>query len=273
MKIPMNKRIHLIRCFAIVLSMLLATTAGFAQFGDEEYTPYSSQDGKDVVWVPTPQELVDAMLNLAKVTSADFVIDLGSGDGRTVISAAKRGATALGIEYNPDMVALAQRTAIKEGVSKKATFVKADLFESDFSKATVITMFLLSSINLQLRPIILDMKPGTRIVSNTFDMDDWKPDQSTTISEYSSWRTAHLWIVPAKVDGIWKLDGGQIKFTQEFQNITGTLTMGNDVKELTGKLNGDKISFKAGGTEYTGTVSGNTISGTRAGSSSWKATR
>jgi len=269
----MNKRIHLIRCFAIALSLLLATAGGYAQMGDEEFTPHSGQEGKDVVWVPTPQELVDAMLDMAKVTSADYVIDLGSGDGRTVITAAKRGATALGIEFNPDMVALAQRTAKKEGVSAKATFVKADIFESDFSKATVITLFLLTDINLKLRPKILNMKPGTRIVSNTFDMRDWEPDQTTQISEYSSWRTAHLWIVPAKVDGIWKIDGGQIKFTQEFQNITGTLTAGNDVKEFTGKLNGDKIRFNAGGTEYTGTVSGNTITGMRAGGGSWKATR
>ena len=269
----MNKRIHFIRSLTIALSLFLVATGGFAQTTDTNYTPHSGQEGKDVVWVPTPQELVDAMLDLANVTSADYVIDLGSGDGRTVITAAKRGAKALGIEYNPDMVELARRAAIEEGVNARATFVKADLFESDFSEATVITMFLLSSINLKLRPTILNMKPGTRVVSNTFDMDDWKPDQTRQLTEHSSWRTAHLWIVPAKIDGTWKLDGGQINFVQEFQNITGTITVGKENIKLAGKLDGNKISFNAGGTEYTGTVSGNTISGTRTGGGSWKAVR
>jgi len=269
----MDKRIFFIRSFAIVISLLLTTMGGFAQVADEGYTPQSGQAGKDVVWVPTPQSLVDTMLGMAKVTSADYVIDLGSGDGRTVITAAKRGATALGIEYNPDMVALARRTAIKEGVSARATFENTDIFESDFSKATVITLFLLETLNQRLRPTLLDMKPGTRIVSNTFTMNDWEPDQTVRLDENTSWTTAHLWIVPAKVDGIWKFDGGQINFTQAFQHVTGKLTLGNKEVELTGKLNGDKISINAGGTEYNGTVSGNTISGTRTGGGSWQVTR
>ena len=269
----MNKRIQFIYCLAIALSLTLATTGGHAQEADKAFTPYSGQAGKDVVWVPTPQELVNAMLEMANVTSADYVIDLGSGDGRLVITAAKRGAKALGIEYNPDMVELARRSASAEGVSTRANFENADIFESDFSEATVITMFLLSSINLKLRPKILDMKPGTRIVSNTFDMSDWKPDQTRQIDGDISWSTAHLWIVPAKVDGTWKFDGGQVDFTQKFQNITGSLTMGNEVTELTGKLNGDKISINAGGREYIGTVSGNEISGTIVGGGAWRATR
>ena len=165
------------------------------------FEPQSGQPGKDVVWVPTPQPLVDKMLDLAKVTAQDYVIDLGSGDGRTVITAAKRGATAHGIEYNPDMVALSQRNAAAQGVTGKATFAKADLFETDFSKATVITMFLLPSINMQLRPKILDMKPGTRIVSNAFDMEDWQPDETGTTPNCTQWCKAMLWIVPAKVGG------------------------------------------------------------------------
>jgi hypothetical protein len=269
----MDKRIYFIRNLAIALSLLLATMSGYAQEADKNYIPQRGQAGKDVVWVPTPQELVDTMLGMAKVTSADYIIDLGSGDGRTVITAAKRGATALGIEYNPDMVEFARRAAIEAGVSAKATFKQADIFESDFSKATVITLFLLTDLNLRLRPIILDMKPGTRIVSNTFDMGDWKPDQTVHLGEMSSWTTAHLWIVPAKVDGTWKLDGGQITFMQKFQEISGTLKLGNADTVFTGQMNGDKISFTAGGTEYTGTVSGNTISGTRAGGGAWKATR
>ena len=269
----MEKRIHFNQYLAIVISFLFTLTGVYAQKTDEKFTPYSGQSGKDVVWVPTPQTLVDTMLAIAKVTSADYVIDLGSGDGRLVISAAKRGATALGIEYNPDMVELARRAAKEEGVSAKATFRQADIFESDFSQATVITLFLLSDLNLKLRPVILNMKPGTRIVSNTFGMSDWEPDLTVRLNEGSSWTTAHLWIVPAQVKGAWNFDGGQINFTQEFQNISGILTVGGKETPLFGKLDGDKINFKAGGTEYNGTVSGNAISGTITGGGSWKATR
>ena len=268
------KRIHFISLFVITFCLLLTAAGGFAQTGSGECRMPEGSSGKDVVWVPTPQATVDAMLNMAKVTPSDYVIDLGSGDGRTVITAAKRGATARGIEYDPDRVAYSICNAEREGVSARAMFEKADLFETDFSKATVITMFLLPRINMELRPKILDMKPGTRVVSNTFDMEDWNPDQTTNITENcSGWCTAYLWIVPAKVDGTWKLDNGQIRFEQEFQIINGTMTMSGKDQAFTGKLDGDKISFNAGGTEYTGSVSGNTISGTRAGGGSWKATR
>ena len=270
----MEKQIHFNRCFAIIISLMLVTTGLYAQEGDANFTPHSGQEGKDVVWVPTPQLLVDTMLMLANVTSADYVMDLGSGDGRLVITAAKRGATALGIEYNLDMVELARRSAKEEGVSAKAKFEKADIFETDFSKATVITMFLLTELNLKLRPTLLEMKPGTRIVTNTFTMGEWEPDRIIVVEEVESyWNTANLWIVPAKVDGTWKIDNGQIKFTQAFQKITGTLTRGGKDVALTGKLDGNKISFKAGDTEFTGTVNGNTMSGTRSGSGSWQATR
>ena len=266
------KRFHFVYRFAVGLCLLLVAIGEYATA--TEYTPESGQPGKDVVWVPTPQGLVDTMLDMAQVTPSDYVIDLGSGDGRMVITAAKRGATAHGIEYNPDLVEFARRAATKEGVAAKATFEKADIFESDFSQATVLAMYLLPSLNLRLRPIILDMKPGTRVVSFSFSMGDWKPDQSTTLTDNDTSRgTAHLWIVPAKVDGIWKLDDGKIIFTQEFQNIAGTLTRGEKDTMFTGKLDGNIISFTAGGTEYTGTVSGNTISGTHDGSGSWKATR
>jgi hypothetical protein len=210
---------------------------------------------------------------MAKVTHSDFVIDLGSGDGRTVITAAKRGARALGIEYNPDMVELSRRNAATAGVSEKATFVKADLFESDFSKAQVITMFLLPSINMKLRPKILDLKPGTRIVSNSFNMEDWEADQTETINEdCTSWCTALLWIVPAKVDGSWQLPQGELKLTQTFQNVTGTLGT-QAISE--GKLKGDEITFKAGGVTYTGKVDGATMRGTSTGTNgtNWSATR
>jgi len=265
------KGFRFIAKFAVALCLLLAAAGGHAQ----NYAPEVGQAGKDVVWVPTSQALVDAMLNMANVTSSDYLIDLGAGDGRIVISAAKRGATALGIEYNPDMVELAKRSAVKEGVADRAKFERADIFESDFSKATVITLFLLPDLNLKLRPKILDMKPGTRVVSNNFDMADWQPDQtkSLTESELGDYDTAHLWIVPAKVDGTWRLDNGQISFIQNFQNVTGTITIKGKGMKLAGRLDGDKISFNAEGTEYTGTVSGNTISGTLGGGGSWKAVR
>jgi SAM-dependent methyltransferase len=254
------------------LALCVAIT-GLAQAQPaKQFEPEVGQAGKDVVWVPTPQALVDKMLEMAKVTPKDYVIDLGSGDGRTVITAAKRGSKALGIEYNPEMVELSKRNAAKEGVSDKASFMKADLFESDFSQAQVITMFLLPSINLKLRPKILDLKPGTRIVSNSFDMEDWKPDQTENVAGCTNWCTAHLWIVPAKVEGTWKLPQGELALKQTFQMITGTLKNGNTVSPINGKLNGDQISFTAGGTQYTGRVNGNAIEGT-AGSAKWNATR
>ncbi|MDR1727847.1 MAG: class I SAM-dependent methyltransferase [Acidobacteriota bacterium] len=268
------KRSRFVFLLAVAACLSLAAAGALAQEQGREYVPSVGQAGKDVVWVPTPQDLVDAMLDMAEVTAADYVIDLGSGDGRTVITAAKRGATAMGIEYNPDMVELAERNAAKAGVSDKATFVKADLFESDFSRATVITMFLLPRINLELRPKILDMKPGTRVVSNSFDMELWKADQATTLTEdCAGWCTAYLWIVPAKVDGEWKLDGGALSLRQTFQEVTGKITVGGKTSDLVGKLDGDVIRFEAGGEEFTGKVVGGAISGTRARGGSWRATR
>ena len=225
------------------------------------YEPQSGQEGKDVVWVPTPQILVDKMLDMAKVTPSDFVMDLGSGDGRTVITAAKRGARALGVEYNPDMVELSKRNAEKEGVAGKATFVKADLFETDFSKATVITMFLLPQINLKLRPKILGLKPGTRIVSNSFTMDDWEADEISVLTPdqgcSTSWCKALLWIVPAQVGGSYKVAQGEVVLKQNFQVLNGTLTTGGRTVPIDGgRVRGEEISFKAGGTEYRGRLNG-----------------
>src|SRR5207244_1077782 len=230
---------------ALCLCVIAAGIFAQVQAAQEEYQPQVGQEGKDVVWVPTPQALVDKMLDMAKVTPKDYVIDLGSGDGRTVITAAKRGTKALGIEYNPDMVELSKRNAAKEGVSDKATFMKADLFASDFSQATVITMFLLPDINLKLRPKILDMKPGTRIVSNTFTMGDWEADETATVTDDCiSYCTALLWIVPAKVAGTWQLPQGELTLKQDFQMISGTLASGGDPTPITNaKLRGDEISF------------------------------
>src|SRR5262245_16274449 len=238
---------NVLKFFVIALATaastaLVAQTA--QQTGQKPYEPEVGQAGKDVVWVPTPQALVEKMLDMAKVTPKDFVIDLGSGDGRTVITAAKRGATAKGIEYNPDMVELSKRNAEKEGVSAKATFEKADLFQSDFSKAQVVTMFLLPTINMKLRPTILNLKPGTRIVSNSFTMEDWQADETATVDkDCTSWCTAYLWIVPAKVEGTWTMQQGALSLKQTFQMVSGTLGA-TQIQE--GKVTGDDISFKVG---------------------------
>ncbi len=226
----------------------------------KDYTPQVGQEGKDVVWVPSPQTLVDKMLDMAKVTPKDYVIDLGSGDGRTVITAAKRGAKAHGIEYNPDLVELSKRNAIKEGVAAKVTFEKADIFKSDFSKASVITLFLLNTLNLQLRPILLNMKPGTRVVSNTFDMGDWTPDNTVTApSDCVNYCKAFFWTVPAKVGGNWKLPQGELVLDQKYQVITGTLKSGKEATPINGKMNGTQITLTAGNKQYEGQVNGNTI--------------
>jgi len=266
-----------IRLIFLALGLALASGIVFAQEQPEEFEPYVGQPGKDVVWVPTGEDLVEKMLDIAEVTSNDFVIDLGSGDGRTVIAAAKRGATALGIEYNPDMVELSKRNAMEAGVSDKATFIKADIFESDFSKASVITMFLLPQINLKLRPKILDMKPGTRVVSNSFTMEDWTADATINLEEgCTTWCTAYFWIVPAKVEGQWQLKDGELNLSQKFQAITGTLAINGEEIAVTGKLKGDQISFSCDKAEYSGRVNGNTISGTlksQSGNGVWEAVR
>jgi len=259
---------------ALCLSAMVPGSNALAQQA-QSYTPEVGQEGKDVVWVPTPQALVDKMLDMAKVTPKDYVIDLGSGDGRTVITAAKRGVRALGIEYNPDMVELSKRNAAKAGVSDKATFMKADLFESDFSKATVITMFLLPEINLKLRPRILDLKPGTRIVSNSFDMGEWAADETASVDDgCSSWCEALFWIVPAKVAGTWKLPQGELTLTQTFQFVTGTLKSGNVIAPIKiGRLRGDQIEFTAGEAQYSGLVKGSVMEGTMKSGERWRATR
>lgn len=251
----------LMLCLSLIVAGVFAQAAASA-----EYEPMVGQEGKDVIWVPTCQVLVNKMLDMAKVTPEDYVIDLGSGDGRTVITAAKRGARALGIEYNPDMVTLSKRNAAREGVTDKAQFIQGDLFESDFSQATVITMFLMEDINLKLRPQILELKPGTRVVSNYFTMGEWTADETVTVEEKEDcgdYRTAYLWIVPAKVEGTWRLLQGELTLKQSFQMISGTLKSGaNTVPVTNGKLSGDLIGFSVGDASYTGRVSSSTMQGT-----------
>ena len=231
------------------------------------YEPEYSQPGKDVVWVPTPLIVVETMLDLAKVTPEDYVIDLGSGDGRLVIGAAKRGARALGIEYDDNLVRYSIRDAQKAGVSDKAQFVQADIFATDFSKATVLTLFLLPEMNLRLRPQFLAMKPGTRISSHQFTMEDWEPDE---VSDFD-WRRAYHWIVPAKVQGAWTLEVAgsryEVELTQKFQKIEGTVRMDKLKAGLREpKLRGDRIWFafidqQGVKRDFEGTVAGGRIEG------------
>jgi precorrin-6B methylase 2 len=242
---------------AIALA-LAVSTAAYAQ--DEPFVPQVGQAGKDVVWVPTPPELVERMLDLAKVTPQDFVMDLGSGDGRNVIGAAKRGAQAVGVEYNPEMVKLSTKNAIEAGVAGKATFVEGDMYQADISKANVLALFLLPSNMLQLRQKFLDLRPGSRIVSNTFGIEGWTPDETVVVENgCSAWCTALLWIVPAKVAGSWKAGQGELVLKQDYQLVSGTL---GGAPIAGGRLRGDQIRFTVGAAEYTGRITGNRIEGT-----------
>jgi len=260
----------------LALGAALYASAGIvpAALGAEEFKPQVGQRGKDVIWVPTPEELVERMLQMAKVGPSDFVIDLGSGDGRIAIAAGKKfGARAQGIEYNPDMVALSTRAAAAAGVSDRVKFVHGDIFQADFSNATVITMYLLPNLNMRLRPKLLEMKPGTRIVTNSFDMEDWQADETGSVDG----RTAYLWIVPAKVAGEWELriESGngasapqRLGLTQQFQMVNGSVRSGDHVTPLQGgRLHGADIQFVLAGErgakrEFSGVVDGATIEGT-----------
>ena len=270
------------RGFTLMVLLSVFSGLALAQPAKKEYEPSVGQSGKDVVWVPTPQALVDRMLDMAKLTTADVHYDLGSGDGRTVITAAKRGGKAFGIEYNPDMVELARRNAQKEGVADKAIFKQGDIFteasKKDYMQASVITLFLLPDLNVKLRPTLLDMKPGTRIVSNSFTMGDWKEDEKISAGgDCTSWCTAYLWIIPAKVSGTWKTSRGDLTLKQEYQMLTGNLARGNVTAVISdAKMLGDQIAFTAAGSQYIGRVAGNTIEGTYKGSDGtgkWTATK
>lgn len=254
------------RRLQLALWVVLASHVLLQAQTTETYKPKLRQPGKDVIWVPTPQALVDTMLDMAKMTPDDLVMDLGSGDGTIVITAAKRGARAIGIEYNPELVLLSRNVAAAQGLGERATFVQADLFTVDLSNATVVTMFLLPSINLKLRPTLLELKPGTRIVSNTFDMGEWTPDEKKVIGPAgcTNWCTAMLWIVPAKTQGTWKTAQGLLRIRQSFQTISGTL----GTTPITGRVMSDRITFTGGSTQYSGRVAGNVIQG-----SNWSATR
>jgi len=280
-----NARLEsLLFCALLALAPGLLPGTACAQ-ASKEYTPQVGQSGKDVVWVPTPQALVERMLDMAKLTAKDILYDLGSGDGRTVITAAKRGAQAYGVEYNADMVALSERAAAKEGMAAKVKFIHGDIFQTDFSKATVLTLYLLPSLNVKLRPTILKMRPGTRVVSHAFNMDDWQADQTETVDG----STAYLWIVPAQVAGTWRWNSGgagarevRVTLKQIYQNIQGTVLLNGKALPLHNlKLDGDHIAFSVPESasvhrDYAGRVNGNSIEGTvknASGEAKWSATR
>ena len=241
----------------IAFVTLLLSSAPLAGQSSEPFTPQVGQPGKDVVWVPTPEALVEKMLDMAKVGPNDFVIDLGSGDGRNVIGAAKRGARALGVEYNPDMVELSRRRAAEAGVDGRAKFERGDMYEADISKATVMALFLLPSNMLQLRPKFVALAPGSRIVSNTFLIQDWAPDVSDRIDNCEMWCEAHLWIVPAQAGGRWRIDGGELSLTQTYQKLTGTLTVGGAPTAVAGTMRGEEFELTNGGTKWEGRVRDN----------------
>ncbi len=229
----------------------------------QPFEPRVGQAGKDVVWVPTPPALLETMLDLAEITEKDFVMDLGSGDGRNIIAAAKRGARALGVEFNPNMVELSKGLAAKAGVADKAQFVRGDMFEADISKATVMALFLLPDNLSRLIPKFIDLRPGTRMVLNGFAVPGWDPDVTERAEgDCGSWCTAHLYFVPAKAAGTWQLPQGQLVIEQTFQKVTGKLSLGGKRMDITdGLLKGDLLTFTAGGAKYEGRVNGETMSG------------
>jgi len=214
---------------------------------DEVFQPQVGQSGKDVIWVPTPDELVSRMLNAAKVTKDDLVFDLGAGDGKIAIAAARDfGARSVGIEFKKEMADLARCNAQRAGVSDRVTIINGDIFKEDFSKATVVSMYLLPDLNLRLRPTILKMRPGTRIVTNSFTMGDWEPDRVLS----GPGNTGYYWVVPAPVEGNWTLDGvdgntaATISLTQRYQRVGGTISMGGKSQPLLEpRLEGAELRF------------------------------
>lgn len=240
--------------------------SGEARHGDETFRPEVGQAGKDVIWVPTPDSLVKAMLTVAEVKPGDFVVDLGSGDGKIPIAAARDfGARAMGIEYNPDMVALARRNAIRAGVANRVTFLEGDIFKSDFSEATVVTLYLLPSLNLRLRDTLLAMKPGTRIVSHAFSMGDWEPERTITTDD----ATGYFWIVPANIAGRWAFEVGNDRFMAEFGQQYQNLVIGRGQPLRDGRVRGTKVELtRANGQTLEGEIRGDQIVGR-----GWIATR
>ncbi len=275
-------------CVAVMLAAnpVFAQSAESTKLGDEKYEPRVGQSGKDVIWVPTNDAVADAMLKVAKVKPTDLVYDLGAGDGKIAIAAAKNfGATAVGIEYNKEMAELAKRNTERAGVADKVKIINGDIFVEDFSKATVVTMYLLPDLNLKIRPTILKMAPGTRIVTNSFNMGDWEPDDTVG----TGYAQGYFWVVPGNAAGKWSLKGVEgsqqpvtLEITQRYQRVGGVLNIyGKSQPILGATLSGNRLKFSfldhsnqsrivdvtLNGNEFSGQVLENsplyTISGTR----------
>ena len=259
----MNRHFVAFRSLLALLGWLAAFGA-IAQVAAPEQAPYLGQPGKDVIWLPAELVMVEKMLDLARVTPADTVVDLGSGDGRTVIGAAKRGARAIGVELDPGLLAVSRGAAEREGVAARASFVEQDLFEFDLSRANVITLFLLDTINMSLRPKLLGLAPGTRVVSNTFTMGAWAHDEeirdgSRPVCNFNC--IAYLWVVPANAEGVWRSPQGTFTLKQEFQMLTGTLEADGNQVPVAGRMRGGEIRLSIRGGEYAGRVNGDSIEG------------
>ena len=267
---------------AALLAALAFSLPAVAQ--QKPYEPQVGQAGKDVIWVPTPDEVVDRMLRMAQVTANDYVVDLGAGDGKIAIAAAKKfGARSLGIEYNADLAKHAQNNVVAAGIAGKARIVQGDIFATDFSSATVVTMYLLPGLNMKLRPTLLAMRPGTRVASHSFTMEDWDADEISSMDG----RRAYFWVVPANVNGGWTLESGseknELAFEQKFQKIEGTVGLGHSQGGLRdARLRGFNISFawvdNSGVLRnYTGRVTGAKMEGSWRGDNGsegrWSATK
>ena len=224
--------------------LCLCAALAFAQ-GQATYQPQIGQAGKDVVWVPTPDRLITRMLQMADTTEKDVVVDLGSGDGRIPIAAAKKfGARALGIEYDENLVRLSVRTAEREGVADRARFLRQDLFQTDLSEATVVTLYVSPAIMLALRPRLLGLRPGTRVVSHQFTLGDWEADEQAIVEH----TPGYLWVVPAKADGLWRLRIGddiyELQLQQEYQMLRGLAeNQGKRSPVIAARLRGEEIRF------------------------------
>lgn len=261
--------IALARSLVALAAVLTLALPVAAQPKDKEYEPQVGQPGKDVIWVPTPDDVVERMLRMAQVTANDYVIDLGAGDGKIAIAAAKKfGARSLGIEYDPGMAKHAQRNVEKAGVAARTRIVQGDIFVTDFTQASVITMYLLPALNLKLRPQILAMRPGTRVVSHSFNMEDWEPDE---VSSFDG-RRAYFWLVPANVAGHWNLDAGGerlgLTLEQRYQKLDGSISLkGMHAGLRDTRLRGTALSFAYvdnGGVrrDFAGRINGTRIEGT-----------
>ena len=240
------------------------------------WEPSVGMAGKDVVWVPTSARMVEKMMDVAKVTAADVVMDLGSGDGRMVIGAARRGARAIGVEYTPEMVEHARKNARDAGMDGKATFIQGDMYVADISKATVMALFLLPENLDKLKDKFLALKPGSRIVLNTYAISGWQPDEQHHVEDPDcrSWCEVLLHYVPAPVAGTWRFGNGELRLTQDFQMVSGVYAIGATTTPVQGRLKGVEMTLKVGDVDYTGTVSGDSIRGTSGPSrQAWQATR